>query len=198
MAEESLDKVYEQLVKALSPTEQLRLVERMMRELAARLEAEAAAREASGEGAPRRLIGILEDNAERAEAMCTEVRRRAPGVEAVVFDNAPDMIRWLPGNLSALVLLSLDHDLGPSRERDGRVFNPGTGRVVASVLAAMEPACPVVIHSTNVDGALGTKFCLQDAGWSAERIIPSDDLEWIATDWGPRVAELLEADERAP
>ena len=194
MAEEPLDEVYERHVRPLSRTEQLRLAERIVRETAAEMEAEAA--RAAGEGADETqlLVAFLEDQAPRAEAMCAEILRRAPHLQTVVFDNAPDMIFWLPDHVAALALVSLDHDLGPNRERDGRSFDPATGRVVATVLANLTPACPVIIHSENVDAALGTKFCLQDGGWTAERVVPSEGLDWVATDWITTALDLLADD----
>ena len=154
MAEEPLDEVYERHVRPLSRTEQLRLAERIVRETAAEMEAEAARAAGVGADETQLLVAILEDQAPRAEAMCAEIQRRAPHLQTVVFDNAPDMIFWLPDHVAALALVSLDHDLGPNRERDGRSFDPATGRVVATVLANLTPACPVIIHSENVDAAL--------------------------------------------
>jgi len=193
MATDPVDDVYEGHVKALSPGERLRLVERIARGLADELEREAAADEDSDAPAPRAIV-ILEDDEERADAMAAQLRLRAPDLEVVLFDNAPDMIRWLPEGLASAALLCLDHDLGPNRERDGRVFDPATGRVVATVLAAMPPTCPVLIHSSNTDAALGMKFCLHDAGWHAELVTPANGLDWIATDWTAQAATLLAGD----
>src|SRR5215208_5877028 len=63
-------------------------------------------------GATSKVIAILEDNPARAAAMKSALHRRFPDAEAIFFDNAPDMVAWLPGNLPTVCLLSLDHNLG--------------------------------------------------------------------------------------
>lgn len=62
------------------------------------------------------------------------------------------MIAWLTNNLSSVTLISLDHDLGPNRERKGEVFDPGIGREVVDFLVSQKPTCPVIIHTTNPRG----------------------------------------------
>lgn len=187
MADAPLDDLYRLHILPLSPTERLRLAERIVGDLAAQREAEAA----EADSPTRHLIAILDDQAERSEAMRAALAMAAPGLDLVLFDNAPDMIRWLPLHLSELALISLDHDLGPDRKRDGRVFDPATGRIVATVLATLTPSCPVIIHSSNRDAALGMKFCLRDAGWTTEQVVPTPDLDWIGNEWTAKVRELL-------
>lgn len=190
MASDPVNDLYERHIESLSPAERLRLVERIARGLADGLEHEAAAGE-DRDAPASRVVVILEDDEERADAMAAQLRLRAPDIEVVLFDNAPDMIRWLPEGLASAALLCLDHDLGPNRQRHGRAFDPATGRVVASVLSSMQPTCPILIHPADTDAALGTKFCLQDAGWTVERVVPADGLDWIATDWIAKAIELL-------
>ena len=136
---------------------------------------------------------ILEDDERRAEAMCQQVRKRFPEVECIVFDNAPDMITWMKTSLSSIALLSLDHDLGANRNRDGETFDPGTGRDVANYLTTQEPTCPVIIHSSNYVGATGMEFALEYAGWTHERVLPYDDLAWVESPWINMVEKFLEA-----
>ena len=96
-------------------------------------------------GAP--TSSILEDDPGRMIAF----RKALAGLsfEVVIMDNAPDMIEWLDTGLARAVLICLDHDLGPSRLRDGTRFEPGSGRDVADWLAARPARCPVVVHSAN-------------------------------------------------
>ena len=97
------------------------------------------------------------------------------------------MLAWLRDHLERAPIIALDHDLGPSRLRDGERFEPGIGRDVADYLATRAPVCPVVIHSSNSPAADGMQFCLEAAGWTVTRVYPCDDLAWIERDW---LAEL--------
>lgn len=136
------------------------------------------------------VLVLLEDDARRAEGMC-RVATSSLGVAVVHHDNAPDMLAWLSKNLGRAVLIALDHDLGPSRIRDGERFEPGIGRDVADSLAQRTPVCPVLIHSSNGPAADGMQFCLERAGWSVTRVYPLDDLTWVERDWMPEVQRLM-------
>ena len=138
----------------------------------------------------RDVIAVLEDDQRRAEAMKEEMQRLFPSARIVFFDNAPDMLEWLESGLPSVRLLCLDHDLGPNRQRQGETFDPGIGRDVAEFLATQKASCPVLIHSSNAEGAYGMQFTLEDAGWSVERVVPFDDLTWIKAQWSERVAAL--------
>lgn len=135
-------------------------------------------------------IAILDDEPDRID----EMRRclaSCISCEVVVFDNAPDMIGWLSENLASVHLICLDHDLGANRIRDGKVFDPGTGRDVANFLAAQLPVCPVIIHTTNSLAAPRMIMVLEDAAWRTEKVCPYDDLAWIQADWITQVRNLL-------
>ncbi len=147
-----------------------------------------------GKGYPvYHTIAVLEDDDRRAEAMRCFVGAHLPHRAALFFDNAPDMVAWLGHSLPSVHLLCLDHDLGPNRRRGGVTFDPGLGRDVADTLAGREPVCPVLIHSTNALGAAGMQRVLERAGWRVERVVPFDDLAWVATAWGEAVERLLQA-----
>jgi len=134
------------------------------------------------------VIAILDDDERRCHAMGDQLAQISPHAVLNFFDNAPDMIRWLAEKLSTLSLISLDHDLGPNRQRRGEVFDPGTGRDVVDYLCTCLPVCPVLIHSSNTVAAEGMHFALEYAGWQNERIVPSGDLEWISKEWSCAVA----------
>ena len=139
----------------------------------------------------RTVIAVLEDDAERTSAMKTVLGEAVPAADVVFFDNAPDMIEWLAGNLSRVRLLCLDHDLGPNRDRDGERFDPGIGRDVVNFLITEAPACFVIIHSSNSIGANGMLSALEEVGWSAERVVPYGDLTWVTERWNERVRSLM-------
>ncbi len=132
------------------------------------------------------LIAILEDDARRTETMRAWIE--FSGLQAAFFDNAPEMISWLPENLASVTLISLDHDLGPDRPGPDGDWDPGTGRQVADLLTAFRPQCPVIVHSSNAPAAEGMQFALEGAGWTVLRVFPFHDLEWIASSWLERSA----------
>lgn len=135
-------------------------------------------------------IALLDDDPDRIRAMVDCLIGYLPDFENAIFDNAPDMIEWLSEHLKETALICLDHDLGPNRTRNGEVFDPGTGRDVANFLAIQNPVCPVVIHTTNNLAAPGMELVLEDSGWPHLRIVPYNDLEWVAADW---IFEVLTA-----
>lgn len=139
------------------------------------------------------LVAILDDEPSRREAMEAVLTARLPEVHFVFFDNAPDTIEWLDSGLPTATLLSLDHDLGPIRDREGERFDPGIGRDVVDELEAREATCPVIIHSSNGPAADGMLYALQFAGWTAERVYPYNDLEWIESHWIERVIAHLKS-----
>jgi hypothetical protein len=92
-----------------------------------------------------RLVAILDDTAARVVEMRAVLREVLPECEVVAFDNVADFVDWQPGGLGEAVLISLDHDLGPSREpreAGGERFEPGIGRDAADVMALYAPTCP--------------------------------------------------------
>jgi len=140
-------------------------------------------------------IAILDDEPERIREMNRWLSESVSGCEIVTFDNAPDMIAWLSDHPDGLSLICLDHDLGPNRTRNGEVFDPGTGRDVADVLATKKPVCPVLIHTTNSLAAPGMAMVLDDSGWTQSRVVPYNDLEWVGADWIVEVRAVLAGQE---
>jgi hypothetical protein len=139
------------------------------------------------------VIAILEDEDRRIERMRAILTRLYPSHQLAVFATAPDMTAWLGENLSKVLLFSLDHDLGPNQERNGQLFQPGTGQDVVEVLARHAPVAPVIIHSTNATAAPAMVATLEGAGWTARRVLPYDDreLEWIDVLWKKMVVACL-------
>lgn len=136
-------------------------------------------------------VAILDDDPRRAEAFEKALRAISAGREIRLVDNAPDFIAWLSENLGRTILICLDHDLGPSRLRDGARFEPGTGRDVVDWLATRQPTCPVIVHSSNSLAVSGMLFALEQAGWTTSRVLPMGDLEWIQAAWVAAVACTL-------
>jgi hypothetical protein len=128
-------------------------------------------------------IVILEDNAERQAIMRACLEEHFAAFASRFFDDAAEMIHFLDANLAETIAIALDNDLEMKTGRDGRCVDPGEGRQVAEFLAGRAPVCPVVIHTTNANAADAMTEVLTTAGWKTRRVVPFDDMNWIATDW---------------
>ncbi len=137
------------------------------------------------------LVAILDDDESRCAEMQKTLAQAVPAAELECFDNAPDMIAWLARHLDNVALVSLTHDLGPSRFRDGMLFDPGTGRDVTDFLVEMERTFPVVVHTAVGSRSRDMLMPLEHAGWPCAQVEPKKNLEWISAAWAPCVAELL-------
>jgi hypothetical protein len=132
---------------------------------------------------PMKIV-ILEDNEDRCIAMRSALTDRFSMYEVCRFAEPSATIAYLESNLNNTILISLDHDLELIPDAtNGRCRDPGCGREVADYLAQKPPTCPVIIHTTNGSAAAGMERVLREAGWRTHRVVPSDDLEWIASDW---------------
>jgi len=136
-------------------------------------------------------IVILEDNAERQAIMRACIADRFYTFDAHFFDEAGDAIRFLEANLADIVVVALDNDLDMKPGPDGRCIDVGEGRQVAEFLATRKPVCPVIIHTTNTDAAAAMQESLKGTGWKTRRVVPFDDMNWIATDWFPALRRAI-------
>ena len=139
----------------------------------------------------RDTIAILDDEPDRLHAMTPILAERFPQFNVVTFDNAPDISKWFADNLPSCVLICLDHDLGPNRNRDGAAFDPGIGRDVSDYLCSRDPVCPIIIHTTNTDARPGMIFTLEDAGWIVSYVSPYSDVLWVREVWADEVGNVL-------
>jgi CheY-like chemotaxis protein len=138
-------------------------------------------------------IVILEDNHGRRAAMEDCLRDRFHQHEVVFFGDASMMCKFLDQDLASVLLIDLDHDLELEPTKNGPSKDPGTGREVADFLAARQPVCPVIVHTTNSAAGDGMEFLLCEAGWSVHRVHPYGDTEWIATSWFRAVRNAIVA-----
>ena len=136
-------------------------------------------------------IVILEDNAERRAVMQACLADRFYTFDAHCFDEPASMIEFLRTNLPETIAISLDNDLDPKPGADGRLIDVGEGRQVANFLAAHEPVCPVVIHTSNAPAADAMTDTLRTAGWKTRRVVPFDDTAWIGDDWFPAMRRAV-------
>ncbi len=136
-------------------------------------------------------IVVLEDHEGCREVMQRCLADRFYPFDSVFFDSAEAMKDFLQGHLHETILICLDHDLELTPDGDGGFSDPGTGREVADWLASKNAVCPVVIHSSNSDAAIGMEMVLQEAGWVTLRVYPHDDLDWIRGQWFPTVRRAI-------
>ncbi len=136
-------------------------------------------------------IAILEDNQDRQAAMADCLADRFYNYERLFFKTSCEFIHFLEQHLSEIIVISLDHDLELKPHKNGQIIDGGTGREVADYLAGKTPVCPVVIHSTNSNAALGMEINLQEAHWKTKRVIPWGDLEWIPTRWFQAIRQAI-------
>jgi hypothetical protein len=136
---------------------------------------------------------ILEDNRDRQAAMNDRLADRFSSLQVVFFDSAEEMIKSMTADaLDDVVIIALDHDLDMLPGPDGNWINPGTGIDVASWLSQRpRSVCPVVVHTTNAQGARGMTQILEEAGWTVLRVAPHDGLEWIYEDWFPAMRNAI-------
>src|SRR5688500_15058097 len=113
-----------------------------------------------------------------------------PEVQVVFFENASVMINWIARHQPDVILISLDHDL-PLRGSDGESIDSGTGRQVVDFLATLNPTCPVIVHSSNLQCASGMLFALKDAGWTHSQVFPRDDVLWIREAWLAQIRRYI-------
>lgn len=132
----------------------------------------------------RMRILILEDNADRREAMKACLFDRFPQFAVTFHPSSSEFIRELDQRaLNDVVLVSLVHDLEPVLAADGSMADAGDGLEVAQHLAHAPPACPILVHTTNIPAGAAMMEVLSTAGWSPERVIPYDDTTWIGETW---------------
>jgi hypothetical protein len=117
-------------------------------------------------------IAILEDNAERREAMERLLAVHFPTHSRQYFTSSSAMMDRLRVSPSGVIFTSLDHDLELFPGEDGRCVDCGTGREVADFLATQSARCPIVIHSTNYPAAVGIEILLVESGWPFEKTAP--------------------------
>lgn len=141
------------------------------------------------------LVAILDDKEPRRAEMARSLPLAIPDVSLEFFDNSPDMIAWLARNLDDVGIVSLAYDLGPTRMRDGVMYNPGTGRHVINFLIEMDTPIPVVVHTSNSKGVSRMQATLERAQWPLHRVKPGKDLKWIEAKWTPYIVGLAKTAE---
>ena len=140
----------------------------------------------------QKKIAILEDDPERSELMLKILAEKFPQYQGKIFDNAPEIIQFLRTFIQKICAISLDHDLPPTIEKNGKAFDPGCGRDVTDFLKSIKPSCSVIIHTSNYFAGSAMKSDLEETGWIVKTVAPFGDITWIRDDWADCLAELLQ------
>ncbi|MGA2092304.1 MAG: cyclic-phosphate processing receiver domain-containing protein [Sedimentisphaerales bacterium] len=135
----------------------------------------------------RQTILILEDDLTRIDRFKSVLSRFGSEYEMKFWRSAKEMTKELDGCIQTATLISLDHDLAPI-EPGGQ--DPGDGLDVARFLASHEPACPVIIHPSNVSRSEAMAGVLELEGWVIKRVPPIGE-DWIEVDWVSAAKKLI-------
>ncbi len=134
------------------------------------------------------LLLVLDDDRTRLRGFDAIARRLGSEWAIRTWRDAPSMAAEIDALLGEAQLISLDHDLYRDSLSDP---DPGTGRVIADLLAKREPACPVIVHSTNTEAAWGMYNELRSGNWQVELVHHLNQPAWIEELWLPVAAKLL-------
>ncbi len=131
---------------------------------------------------------MLEDDSDRLARFGPVIARARPGLKFMHWHNAHTMIRECPPYLHSCRLISLDHDLDP----EPGMGDPGDGLLMAKFLAPLRPTCPILIHTSNGDGARRMVGEFELEGIAARTILPLG-ADWIERFWRAKMEESLTA-----
>jgi hypothetical protein len=126
---------------------------------------------------------ILEDDPDRMARFIIAVAQIDKEMKVTVWRSAKKMISEIGPHLATAKLISLDHDLLPSKREDS-----GSGLDAAKYLAAQQFDCPIIIHTSNAGGA--RKMAEALSGRNVKTISPLGT-DWIEDHWVRTAKSLL-------
>ena len=138
----------------------------------------------------KKLILVLEDNADRREAMKAWLSERFGMYDHFFSDDPTEFLQQLRSRIKDVLVASLDHDL---HERPD--FNTDvTGMdVVDGLIGKHQPRFSIVLHTTNTQRGDVMQERLRTTGWSVSRVVPFDDLNWIPSEWHRAIKKAIQA-----
>lgn len=142
--------------------------------------------------ADHRFALLLEDDPGRVKRFTNVLNELMPKLQLICWCNAFQMIREADAYLPHTCLISLDHDLYPPAHEPA---DAGDGLMVARFLAQRQPACPIIIHSSNADRANMMAGECELAGLTHKPIAPFGH-DWIEVHWARVVQTLLQIGNR--
>lgn len=142
----------------------------------------------------KKWILILEDNAERRQAMQAWLDDRLHMYGSLITDDPDELIDAVRVHGRDVILVSLDHDLYDRADQSTTL----TGMMVVDHLERIDAAFPILLHTSNrIDGER-MQSRLIDRGWHVQWVTPFDGTTWIDDDWYPAVKRLLRRKSSRP
>ena len=136
----------------------------------------------------KKLIVVLEDNVDRRTAMRELLTDRFGMYDHFFSDDPTELIRQMRARIDDLLVVSLDHDLHERPDFNTEV----TGMDVVEVLFRdWQPTFPIILHTTNTIRGDRMQEMLRSNGWPVSRVVPFDDMNWIARDWNPAIKKAI-------
>lgn len=139
-----------------------------------------------------KCILILEDNADRREAMRWWAEDRLPMYDLVMTDDPAEFVAHSRERWADILTVSLDHDLYDRPDHTTEL----TGMRVVDFLVDQPPAFPVLLHTSNRQDGETMRARLTDRGWRVNWVTPFDGVEWVGGDWYPAVKRVIRATVR--
>ncbi len=127
----------------------------------------------------KKSIFILEDNADRRETMRQWLDDRLSMYELVLTDDPDEFIQAVQMRLHDILAISLDHDLHERPDQSTTL----TGMLVVDFLTTLEPAFPVLLHTSNDRDGERMRSRLIESGWNVQWVVPFAGTKWIANEW---------------
>ena len=124
-------------------------------------------------------ILILEDNADRRDAMRDCLGERLPLYTLHMTDDPGEFVAYLGEYAGDILAVSLDHDLHERPDQSTTL----TGMQVVDHLVTTPPAFPVLMHTSNRHDGETMRRRLVGHGWRVRWVVPFDGTTWVATDW---------------
>jgi CheY-like chemotaxis protein len=126
-----------------------------------------------------KIILVLEDNADRREAMRKWLEERLSMYRLVLTDDPDQFVTLLQIHGPDVLVASLDHDLFDRADGSTEL----TGMQVVDHLVHLPATFPLLLHTSNRRDGETMRERLADAGWSVNWVHPFDGTSWISTDW---------------
>ena len=133
-------------------------------------------------------IHILENRDNRVAEFQKAVAELGSDFQLRLWQDVHSMIAGCAECFPNAALFSLDCELD---RRPGVDIRPGAGLDLARFLGDFPPVCPVVIHSSNTEGARAVLKELRSARWMVEHIAPLG-ADWIERRWLGRARALVD------
>jgi CheY-like chemotaxis protein len=134
-----------------------------------------------------KCILVLEDNADRRDAMSKWLSERLYMYESVLTDDPAELIRHVSKCRHNILAVSLDHDLHERPDQSTDL----TGMLVVDFLVEQPPEFPVLLHTSNRFDGERMNARLAKSGWSVDWVTPFEDTEWVGLSWYPALKRAI-------